>query len=135
MKQALCVLVMLVMVGLTAHAATYRWVDSRGNVNFTDDPDSIPAEYRKKAETRKDITTKDPEVRASVENDRKRAEALRAEAMKKARERDRKDAEEAKLIRLARLEEKKDLEKEKEKERKARKWRKAPSPRVKRVKK
>jgi Domain of unknown function (DUF4124) len=135
MKKALCMLVMLVTAGLTAHAATYRWVDSRGNVNFTDDPESIPPEFRKKVETRKDITTKDPEVRASVENDAKRAQALRDEAMKKARDRERKEAEEAKLIRLARLEEKKELEKEKEKERKAGKRRKPTTKRYVWVKK
>ena len=135
MKQAFCVLVMLVTAGLSAHAETYRWVDARGDVNFTDDPDAIPPEYRKKVETRKDITTRDPEVRASVENDTKRAQAIRDEAANRARERERKEAEEARLIRLARLEEKKELEKEKEKVRKAGKWRKAPSRRVKRVKK
>lgn len=121
MRRKICVVVMLVATGFTAHAATYRWVDDRGNVNFTDDPDSIPRQYRQQAETRKDITTRDPGVRASVENGAKRAEAIRNEETRKTQELERQEAEDAQRIRQARLDEQKELDKEKEKERKANK--------------
>lgn len=37
----------MVMVAV-AHAATYQWTDNQGGTHFTDDPDKIPAKYRKK---------------------------------------------------------------------------------------
>ena len=47
MKRLLAVL-MLVMP-LTAEAATWSWTDASGTMHFTDDPGSIPIKFRKKA--------------------------------------------------------------------------------------
>ena len=43
--------IMLMLVGLPAGAmaGTYKWVNERGVVNFTDDPDNIPKRYRSSA--------------------------------------------------------------------------------------
>jgi len=39
----------LFVVSAAADADTYQWLDEKGVVNFTDDPDNIPKKYRKKA--------------------------------------------------------------------------------------
>ena len=41
---------------LSAGAATYEWKDEKGVVNFTDNPDKIPAKYLKKVKKRPSIT-------------------------------------------------------------------------------
>jgi len=41
---------------LTAGAAMYEWTDNKGVVNFTDNPDKIPAKYLKKVKKRPSIT-------------------------------------------------------------------------------
>ncbi len=45
----LLALLITFFISFAAEAATYSWTDSSGTVNFTDDPGSIPAQYRKKA--------------------------------------------------------------------------------------
>jgi hypothetical protein len=40
---------------IPAVAAMYEWTDDKGVVNFTDNPDSIPAKYRNKAKKRPSI--------------------------------------------------------------------------------
>ncbi len=45
---SLAMLALFVISG-AAGADTYQWVDEKGVVNFTDDPDNIPKKYRKKA--------------------------------------------------------------------------------------
>jgi hypothetical protein len=39
----------IMVIAAVAHAATYEWTDSGGGKHFTDDPDKIPAKYRKKS--------------------------------------------------------------------------------------
>jgi len=39
----------LVLFAVPALAVTYEWEDSQGTINFTEDPGSIPKQYRKKA--------------------------------------------------------------------------------------
>jgi len=41
---------------LTAGATMYEWTDNKGVVNFTDNPDKIPAKYLKKVKKRPSIT-------------------------------------------------------------------------------
>ncbi len=43
------IFLLMVLFAIPAGAETYKWVDSQGNVNYTDDPASIPHKYRKKA--------------------------------------------------------------------------------------
>ena len=56
----------LVVLGVTilwlsiSYGATYQWVDEKGVVNFTDDPDKIPAKYRKKARKITDLPPSAP---------------------------------------------------------------------------
>jgi len=50
MKYRLLVLLVLFCTAAsTAQAAYYQWVDEQGVTNFTDNPDNIPRQYRKKA--------------------------------------------------------------------------------------
>jgi hypothetical protein len=48
MKTAL-ITAILVLFALPVLAVTYEWEDSQGTINFTEDPGSIPKQYRKKA--------------------------------------------------------------------------------------
>ena len=48
MKTAL-ISAILVLFALPVLAVTYEWEDSQGTINFTEDPGSIPKQYRKKA--------------------------------------------------------------------------------------
>lgn len=48
MKTAL-ITALLVLFALPVLAVTYEWEDSQGTINFTEDPGSIPKQYRKKA--------------------------------------------------------------------------------------
>ena len=50
MKITLLFLVLLLqLLPTTVDAAYYQWVDSAGVTHFTDDPDKIPAKYKKRA--------------------------------------------------------------------------------------
>lgn len=46
MRQLLALLVILSAVPV--HAVTYKWVDNRGTISFTEDLGKVPPEYRKK---------------------------------------------------------------------------------------
>jgi hypothetical protein len=48
MKTALMTAI-LVLFALPVLAVTYEWEDSQGTINFTEDPGSIPKQFRKKA--------------------------------------------------------------------------------------
>ena len=48
MKIAL-ITAILVLFALPVLAVTYEWEDSQGTINFTEDPGSIPKQFRKKA--------------------------------------------------------------------------------------
>lgn len=48
MKSAIIVMT-LMLFAVPALAETYQWIDNQGTVNFTEDPGSIPKQYRKKA--------------------------------------------------------------------------------------
>lgn len=49
MKKTIGILITLVFFAVSAHAATFKWVDDQGTLNFTEDPGNIPLKYRKKA--------------------------------------------------------------------------------------
>ncbi|WP_298439361.1 DUF4124 domain-containing protein [Geobacter sp.] len=48
-RRVLAVLGVTILWAQISHGATYQWVDEKGVVNFTDDPDKIPPKYLKKA--------------------------------------------------------------------------------------
>jgi hypothetical protein len=52
MKVFLILFMATFLSSFAARAATYEWVDDKGVVNFTDNPDKIPAKYRKKVKKR-----------------------------------------------------------------------------------
>lgn len=57
MNRSLLVLALsVVLTGGWAEAATYRWVDDRGIIHFTDNPENIPVKYRKKVRELPSVT-------------------------------------------------------------------------------
>lgn len=56
MKVFLILFIATFLFSFTARATTYEWVDDKGIVNFTDDPDKIPAKYLKKVKKLPSIT-------------------------------------------------------------------------------
>lgn len=64
MKKLLPALILTVLLfDVAAQAATYEWLDEKGVVHFTDDPDRIPAKYLKRVKERdsvKGVATKPP---------------------------------------------------------------------------
>lgn len=56
MKKLLAALILTVLVfNAAAQAATYEWLDEKGVVHFTDDPDRIPAKYLKRVKERDSV--------------------------------------------------------------------------------
>jgi len=72
--------------GGTARAETYHWVDSQGNMHFSDNPASVPQSKKVKVRVSNDITTSNSDVRTSLEESRKRAAAIEWENQDKARQ-------------------------------------------------
>lgn len=63
-------IMMLLLVAVLAQPAmgeTYRWIDERGTVNFTEDPGKVPKKFRKKVTVISDPGSVSPEVTESVE--------------------------------------------------------------------
>jgi len=62
MKTAI-IFAILVMFAVPALAVTYEWEDNQGTINFTEDPGSIPKQYRKKAKVlgaEEEVASPDP---------------------------------------------------------------------------
>ncbi|BBA69925.1 DUF4124 domain-containing protein [Geobacter sulfurreducens] len=66
MKSIMVLLLVAVLVQ-PALGETYRWVDERGTVNFTEDPGKVPKKFRKKVTVITDPGSVAPEVVESVE--------------------------------------------------------------------
>ncbi len=120
MKQAWTVLLALVVLSGDAWGETYRWIDSRGEMHFTDNLASVPKQYRQQAATGDDITLEDPDVRASVANDRRRAAAVREEEARKEWVREQEYQNEVYVRREAEARARWQREREAERERQAR---------------
>ena len=63
MKFFLLIFILLASMVPSSYGETYKWVDEKGTVHFTDDLSSIPEKYRQDAETRKppkEISTPQP---------------------------------------------------------------------------
>ena len=56
MKSIAFLLMMFFLISIAAHAAMYQWKDDKGVVNFTDNPDKIPAKYLKRVKKRASIS-------------------------------------------------------------------------------
>jgi hypothetical protein len=82
--------VLLCLLAVSAGAAraeTYHWVDSQGNMHFSDNPASVPPSQRAMVRVTDDITTSNPAVRASLAETQNRAAAIEREDRDKARQR------------------------------------------------
>jgi len=62
MKRTMMAILLTLTAVLPASAETYQWTDSKGVVNFTDDPSTIPRRYRGKAKVSEDITINNPKI-------------------------------------------------------------------------
>ena len=54
-KMLITLVIVLIFVG-TAAAETYKWIDNKGTINFTEDYSQIPKKYRKKARKIGDVS-------------------------------------------------------------------------------
>ncbi len=63
MNKVIVMLISVVILATSVQAATYKWMDDQGTINFTEDPGNIPQKYRKKAK----IVGEDDTVDAGVE--------------------------------------------------------------------
>jgi len=61
MRYLSCFLLAFFLYSIPADAAVYEWTDDKGVVNFTDNPENIPAKYRSKARKRPSITAEPSE--------------------------------------------------------------------------
>ncbi len=53
MRLITALFIILAILVASSYGETYRWVDEKGTVHFTDDLSTIPEKYRSNAETRK----------------------------------------------------------------------------------
>ncbi len=56
MRFLIYILMVVFLLSFPVCAAVYEWKDDNGVVNFTDDPENIPAKYLKKAKKRPSAT-------------------------------------------------------------------------------
>ena len=73
MKFSMLFFLLALLSALPAAAETYKWTDSKGVVNFTDNPAAIPPKYRGKAKAREDITIRNPKVQKELKEQEERA--------------------------------------------------------------
>jgi clan AA aspartic protease (TIGR02281 family) len=78
MKFFLLIFILLAGMVPSSYGETYKWVDEKGTVHFTDDLSSIPEKYRQDAETRKppkEISTPQPKGKPTSTPSPKASEA------------------------------------------------------------
>jgi Domain of unknown function (DUF4124) len=92
--------------GGTAMAETYHWEDSQGNLHFSDNPASVPPAQRARVRVTDDITTSNPEVRASLEETQKRAAQIEREDRYQDRQRRVREARDEQEQRISEVQEK-----------------------------
>ena len=68
------VILLIIFISSTCLAETYRWVDEKGTIHFTEDYGSIPEKYRGRVQERKDkpsdsVTKADEELRKEPKGD------------------------------------------------------------------
>lgn len=72
MYKAFIMLVVFVLTAGTAAAETYKWVDDKGTINFTEDYSKIPKKYRKKVKIKRDAGESVPEAAATSGDEMKK---------------------------------------------------------------
>ncbi len=71
-------LLFLFLLSLSAHGVTlYKWVDKNGVVNFTDDPERVPPEYRDRVEREVGEDTSSAKPATSVQGPSQSSEEVR----------------------------------------------------------
>lgn len=74
------------LIATNVCAETYKWEDKDGGIHFTENLASVPKKYRAKAmaEASGDITTRDSDIRKSVDYSNARAKKIQKEDEQKA---------------------------------------------------
>lgn len=62
MKPILLLTAVLLLISQPASGQLYEWTDENGSVNFTDNPDSVPAKYRNRVRTRESVDNEAPKA-------------------------------------------------------------------------
>jgi hypothetical protein len=62
MGKMLVSLVIVLIFAATAGAETYKWIDDKGTINFTENYSQIPKKYRKKARVIGDVSVGTPDA-------------------------------------------------------------------------
>jgi chromosome segregation ATPase len=74
------------LIPISAHAAVYEWKDDKGVVNFTDNPDKIPAKYMKRVKKRPTVDIDTAESTPAAPQDTQRKTPAAAESVAKEKE-------------------------------------------------
>jgi hypothetical protein len=77
MYKAFMVLIVLCLAAGSAAAETYKWVDDKGTINFTEDYSKIPKKYRKKVKVKRDIGESTPEAATTAGEEVKKDRATK----------------------------------------------------------
>jgi hypothetical protein len=82
-KMALTVIMLVsLLISQSSNAETYKWVDEKGTVHFTEDPATIPEKYWDKAKSRmteEDLMTPEEKIRAKKKQEEEVREQLKRE--------------------------------------------------------
>jgi hypothetical protein len=82
-KMALTVIMLVsLLISQLSYAETYKWVDEKGTVHFTEDPATIPEKYWDKAKSRtteEDLMTPEEKIRAKQKYEEEVREQLKRE--------------------------------------------------------
>jgi len=73
-KMLFTLVIVFIFVG-TAAAETYKWIDDKGTINFTEDYSSIPKKYRKKARMIGDVSGDAPSAVTSGTEEKSNGQA------------------------------------------------------------
>ncbi len=72
----------VLLIFQTTHAEIFKWVDEKGTVHFTEDPETIPEKYREKVKSRsteEDLMTPEDRARARKQYEEEVRERLKRE--------------------------------------------------------
>ncbi len=78
-KMLITLVSVLIFVG-TAGAETYKWIDGKGTINFTEDYSQIPKKYRKKARIIGDVSSDTPSTVSSGTEEKSTSQARKPAA-------------------------------------------------------
>jgi Domain of unknown function (DUF4124) len=73
MKRAIMLSLLILCCAAVVDAATYKWIDDKGVISFSDNLEKVPTKYRHKVIKQEDITNRNPRVREELKQQKERA--------------------------------------------------------------